>query len=59
MLFDEGKVNTPSFPSRAPSINDLLYANDLILFANGDGGKIQKLMHVLQEYKQLSRQKMS
>lgn len=57
--FATGRIGTFSHPVGAPLVSHLLYADDLLVFANGQKKSIKSLMDTLATYEKWSGQKIS
>ncbi|XP_040986544.1 uncharacterized protein LOC121234610 [Juglans microcarpa x Juglans regia] len=57
--FEEGQIGKFSHPIGAPLVSHLLYADDILIFANGGKRSIKNLMHTPDIYERRSSQQIS
>lgn len=54
--FEEGQIHCISHPVGAPLVSHLLYANDLLVFVNGEKRSMRRLVKILEIYEKWSGQ---
>lgn len=58
-LYSIGTLKPFKVPRDCPSISHLLYANDVLLFANGEKRNLEKLLNFIKQYESASGQKLN